>query len=110
MQSKANLCITNYGNPNEVEYMSRFKVDKVAKTRDRMEKLNLFNRDKTEFSSWLQHRNKRGYTIDHLLLFGATMDELVKLSDAENEGSVRSHIAHLQTEHRFPISINRDGR
>lgn len=89
--------------------MSKFSPTDKAKTLERMLRSRSSNRENQVGSSWLRHEKKRGYTIDHLLLFGATMDELVKLSDSKNEASVRGHFQHLQVEHHLPISLNRDG-
>lgn len=60
--------------------------------------------------SWLGHKHKRGSTIDHLLLFGATMQELIAVSGSKNASSVRGHIAHLQIEHGLTIVRDRHHR
>lgn len=62
-----------------------------------------------QYPSWLGHKSKRGATIDHLLLLGATMDELISASGSKGVASVRGHLTHLQQEHGLIISRDRHG-
>ena len=85
--------------------MSRYAPGDQQKTRDRL------NRDcQYEKKSWLRHRGKRGSVIDHLLLRGATMQEMIEESGAKNENSVRGHLSHLYAKHRLSVLRDRDGR
>lgn len=78
---------------------------------DRNNTINRLNREpQCETPSWLRHRNKRGATIDYLLLHGATMEEMIKQSESSTEASVRGHLAHIQLEHKLPITRARDGK
>jgi len=73
-------------------------------------RFGVLDRGAVQNPSWLGHKNRRGSTIDHLLLFGATMEELVAVSGSKNDSSVRGHLAHLQIEHALRIVRDRHRR
>ena len=61
-------------------------------------------------ASWLRHGAQRGSTIDHMLLFGATIQELLEQSGAGTEDSVHGHIQHLRDEHHLEVEHDNNGR
>lgn len=89
--------------------MSRFMSDDIAATRERLQSDSEAEGQQTARPSWLRHANQRGAVIDHLLVFGASMEDLITLSGSKNENSVRGHLNHLQSEHQLPIIRSRDG-
>ncbi len=89
--------------------MTKFHPNNERDTRNQISNRSNVDRATPNSPSWLGHGGPRAYTIDHLLVLGASMDELVTMSGSANEGSVRAHFNHLQKEHRLPIARNDRG-
>ena len=86
--------------------MTRHLPEDEENTRNRLN-----GDDRIEIPSWLRHRNRRGAIIDHLLLHGATVEEMMAESGFDRR-SVHDHLSHLRAKapdgHGLPVRYDRD--
>ena len=87
--------------------MTRHLPEDEENTRNRLN-----GDDRCEIPSWLGHKTQRGAVIDHLLLCGATVEEMMEKSGAGTRGSVHGHLSHLRAKapdgHGLPVRYDRD--